>query len=221
MKHILLGLMMLSVSTVALATGKTPDDFQAWGVLNGTYHFNDKWFGYGEFQGRYSDNLGDVRELQVKPAIGYHFTPELTGMIGYGHIEVNNGTEWLDEDRLWEQMSYKMKFGDLTLTSRTRMDHRWLSNDQDVSHRFRQQFKAEHPIFESKFYLTGSNEVLVNLNDTDTKSQGLDQNRTFGGVGYKINDNIKVETGYQLQYVPKTISDQFNNIWVTTVGFSY
>ena len=59
----------------------------------------------------------------------------------------------------------------------------------------------------------------MNLYQTDwgprvQAHQGLDQNRGFVGIGYRISPEIKTEIGYMNQYIPShsAANDRMNNI---------
>ena len=56
------------------------------------------------------------------------------------------------------------------------------------------------------------NELFLN-----TKSAVFDRNRVYGGFGYQINKNIRVEAGYMTQLFETSSRDQFNLI--TFVNF--
>ena len=64
----------------------------------------------------------------------------------------------------------------------------------------------------SKLYLSAYNEVFLN-----TESAVFDRNRVYGGFGYQINKNIRVEAGYLSQLFETSSRDQFNLI--TFVNF--
>jgi len=51
----------------------------------------------------------------------------------------------------------------------------------------------------------------------NTKSSIFDRNRVYGGIGYKLNANIRIEAGYMNQFFETSSRDQFNLI--TFVNF--
>jgi hypothetical protein len=51
---------------------------------------------------------------------------------------------------------------------------------------------------------------------------GINQNRTYVGVGYKITPKILVDTGYQLQYLNNFGKDDlFNHVWLTNLFVNF
>jgi Protein of unknown function (DUF2490) len=77
-------------------------------------------------------------------------------------------------------------------------------------------------------YVIAVDELFVyfnNLNDSPRASQvqqGINQNRSYVGLGYKITPDINVDTGYQLKYVNNFgKQDMFNHIWLTNVNVRF
>jgi len=64
----------------------------------------------------------------------------------------------------------------------------------------------------SSFYFSAYNEIFLN-----TESAVFDRNRLYGGLGYIINKNIKLELGYMNQFFETSNRDQINLI--TFVNF--
>ena len=60
---------------------------------------------------------------------------------------------------------------------------------------------------QSKLYLSAYNEVFLNTNSTV-----FDRNRVYGGVGYQLNKQIRIEAGYMNQLFEASSRDQFNLI---------
>ena len=67
-----------------------------------------------------------------------------------------------------------------------------------------------------------SDELFVNVDQTDWGAhRGLDQNRLFVGVNWKVNKRCTLETGYLNQIVNKTTHNLENHVISTTVGFKF
>ena len=64
----------------------------------------------------------------------------------------------------------------------------------------------------SKLYISAYNEVFLN-----TESSVFDRNRVYGGLGYQLNKNVRIEAGYMNQLFENASRDQFNLI--TFVNF--
>jgi long-subunit fatty acid transport protein len=59
----------------------------------------------------------------------------------------------------------------------------------------------------TKLYLSAYNEVFLN-----TESDVFDRNRVYVGLGYQLNKNVRIETGYMSQLFENSSRDQFNLI---------
>jgi hypothetical protein len=59
----------------------------------------------------------------------------------------------------------------------------------------------------TKLYLSAYNEVFLN-----TESDVFDRNRVYGGLGYQLNKNVRIEAGYMSQLFENSSRDQFNLI---------
>ena len=64
----------------------------------------------------------------------------------------------------------------------------------------------------NKLYFSAYNEIFLN-----TEPAVFDRNRLYGGIGFRINKNIRLEAGYMNQFFEKNSSDQLNII--TFVNF--
>lgn len=179
---------------------------------------------YAELQSRWRENGQDFDQLLIRPAVFYKLSERSGLWLGYANVQTRtaqSGTR--EEHRIWEQFSYTFKLGPATLQSRTRLEQRALDSGDDIGHRIRQMFRVTMPLEQSpKFSLVGSNEVFVNLNDTDWGMRsGFDQNRLFFGVGYSFTSNFRLEAGYLNQYVDTATVDRRNHVLSTTLSFNF
>ena len=94
----------------------------------------------------------------------------------------------------------------MKLQHRYRIEQRFV--EQDFKQRFRYFLSLNIPVFtkiEQSIYLSAYNEIFVK-----TEASVFDRNRLYGGVGYKINKNIKVEIGYMNQFYETRNRSQLN-----------
>jgi uncharacterized protein DUF2490 len=80
----------------------------------------------------------------------------------------------------------------------------------------------------TKAYLIAIDELFVYFNSIDqgpkshSVQTGVNQNRSYIGVGYKLMPQLNVDTGYQLQYVNNYgIPDLLNHIWMTNINVNF
>ena len=125
---------------------------------------------------------------------------------------------------MYQQALLENKFPKLMLTNRFRFEERFLQDVEGVLLRTRYQIKGIYPLGKKKIWgLVFYDEIFVNLNSrTDGPQAGIDQNRLFAGLSYKFSDNVRLETGYQLQYInshaPK--DDKLNHIVLISLYYT-
>lgn len=198
----------IALSVIGLATpahADTREDRQVWlqavaqGPIAGdlVYH--------AEIQPRFGNDVSDLAQILIRPAIGVKLSDRVTIYQGYANVRTKlaAGGE-SHEDRSFQQVSWSLgNPGGVGLSSRTRLEQRWLSTGDDTGWRLRQMVRAAVPIRQdSKVKLLGFSEVFVALNDTDWGAKGgFDRVRTFAGLELPLSGKSTVEVGYLNQYV--------------------
>ena len=129
--------------------------------------------------------------------LGYRFNSKFSAGIGYGHGNIetifeNNGIPSINEHRLFEFATFNHKYNNISWSHRLKLEHRFLERPTEdvLIHRIRYRFKGSLPINKSIF-VSVYDEIHFNLNPFD-----FQQNRAFGGIGYKFNKNINAIVGY-------------------------
>ena len=216
---------VLFALTASAARAETDDDNRIWLNLNAQGKLPVgalNW--YAELQPRWRENGRDFDQLLFRPAVFYEVSERASLWVGYANAQTRttrSGTA--EEHRIWQQFSCTFKLGSATLQSRTRLEQRALDTGDDIGHRIRQMFRVTLPLEKSpKFSLVGSNEVFINLNDTDWGARsGFDQNRLFLGAGYSLTSNLRLEAGYLNQYVDTATINRRNHVLSTTLSFRF
>lgn len=163
--------------------------------------------------------------LILRPSVFYKLIPKASVWLGYDTV-INHpaGKSSYTENRLWEQFMYQFDpVGEVSLTSRSRIEHRDREGFSDVAHRWRQMLRAVVPSgLHSQFSWVVYDELFVNLNTTDwIQRRGIDQNRLFLGGNWKFSPMCNGEMGYLNQFVNARNSDQDNHVLLTTVRLSF
>ena len=188
-----------------------------WLIYIGSKKVNEKWNIHNEVQYRNYNAIGDLEQLLLRTGIGYNLTENNNNLLlGYGYIlsenYVQNGRDKFDvnEHRIFQQFTNKQKLGRIGLSQRYRFEQRFVEDDFKM--RFRYFISLNIPLAKKetenpKYYLSAYNEIFLN-----TKSSIFDRNRVYGGIGYKLNVNIRIEAGYMNQFFETSSRDQFNLI---------
>lgn len=212
---------LVAVSTLTIAdpaAARTVQDEQIW--LNATVMQTTPggfaWF--AEVQPRIGNGVSRVQQLILRPAIGWRLSPKVTVYGGYAHVvlPIENGAD-RNEERLFGQVSWTVgTIGGGTLSSRSRIEHRRLSDGEDTGWRLREMLRYVHPLGrpETTRALV-SVEGFAALNDADWGARaGFDQVRSFAGVEVPIGGKSTLELGYLNQ----TINDPERRIRMNHVA---
>lgn len=204
-----------SVSVLAFCAIGAPargadEDFRIWENVTAIAKLGsidpslEKWRLWMESQGRFRDDARTADQALGRAGIGYALSDRLSLWLGYAHIATfPEGAETQHENRIWQQvlLTEKAPFGDLT--SRTRLEQRFIQNVNPVEWRLREFMRFSHPLAEgSPLSLVLWDEVFVRLNSTTPSARfGFDQNRAFAGLGYTFSEKARVEIGYMNQII--------------------
>ena len=192
-------------------------DFGNWLIYIGNKKVDSKWNIHNEVQYRNYDAIGDLEQLLLRTGVGYNLSENNHNLLlGYGYILSQNYSadteDKLDvnEHRIFQQFTSKQKIGNVSLSHRYRFEQRFVESDFKMRLRYFLAFKV--PILKTetsptKLYLSAYNEVFLN-----TESDVFDRNRVYGGLGYQLNNNVRIEAGYMNQLFEHSSRDKFNLI---------
>ena len=214
---------LLPISVGLLAVAPSPavasdEDTQIWTSLTASKAVSAKVDATLEVHGRFTDDVSRFGQLLIRPSVTYKLPHgwSLTG--GYAYIRTRfEGAAPHDEHRLWEQVGYTFiqnRKTALSVGGRTRIEQRFRVGGDKVGWRLRQQLRAQLPLT-----ATGSlravlwNETFMQLNNTDWGARsGIDQTRTFAGIGLPVGSVLTVEPGYLNQIVYRPGANRMNHI---------
>jgi hypothetical protein len=209
------------------------DDSSIW--LSNTYQTDfggSNYLAFLELAPRSKNDNEDFSQLLIRPIVGYKLTQELQLWLGYTwHGEYNDSSSIKFDNAthdIMQQLQWIHNFTpELNFQYRLRFEERFFV-DADVAYRVRHRFRFVYSIPDSKAYLIALDELFVyfnslNYSPRETSVQpGINQNRSYAGIGYKLTPQINIDTGYQLQYVNNFgAPDVFNHVWFTNLNFTF
>ncbi len=215
-KKKIISLVTLVILMLSSFTMRSQDsNFGNWLIYIGNKKINSKWNLHSEIQYRNYNAIGDLEQLLIRTGLGYTFNDNKNNVLfGYGYIlsenylDSSNEKETINEHRIFQQFISNQKIGTVKLGHRYRFEQRFIENDFKL--RFRYFLSLNVPLTKKEtnsYYLSVYNEVFLN-----TKTNIYDRNRLYGGIGYKINQNLRLEIGYMNQFFENTNRDQLNII---------
>lgn len=207
------------------------EDFGIWlgGFANGKLpaainNSVGSWRLWLDVQLRFGDDASKFSQGIIRPGLGYSLSRAWTVWLGYAWIQTDppyaGSTTY--EKRLWEQASWARAFGTTRLSSRTRLEQRFLNSGSETGLRLREMAKVVQPlgsIWSAVLY----DEYFYNLNSTNYgATAGSDRNRLFIGPGIAASKSVTVEIGYLHQYIFGTNGpDKTDNILAASVFWNF
>ncbi len=198
----LIGPALLAAILVLIPSGRsqaaTEHDGQLWIPFYLTASLTDRVLGYFEVNPRFGDNVSEINQLLIRPALGYQLTPHFSLWQGYAWV-TNYQPSFRGEQRIFQQAIYSRPFHAFRLLSRTRLEERWIQDSRGTSLRAREMLRFMVPVAGSEVWsFVVYDEIFVNLNSIENGPQsGFDQNRAFVGINRTINRHMNVDLGYQ------------------------
>lgn len=185
-------------------------DMGNWLIYIGNKKLDNQWNVHHEVQYRNYNAIGDLEQLLLRTGIGKNLTEGNNNLLlGYGFIRSENYANAEDkivvnEHRIFQQFITKQSIGKINVQHRYRFEQRFVEDDFKL--RFRYFLGLSYPLTD-QFYLSSYNEIFIN-----TVQNAFDRHRLYGGLGYKVSSQVKVELGYMNQFLTALNRDQLNLI---------
>lgn len=173
---------------------------------------------HAEIQPRIGGGMARLDQLMLRVGLGVKLSDRVSVYQGYARVRtpVEGGVrpDTL-EDRSFQQISWKLS---ARLSSRTRLEQRWLSTGSDTGWRLREMVRLALPLSSraepQDVKALGWVEGFFALNDTNFGARaGFDRVRTFVGAEVPVGGKSALEIGYMNQMVKqRTRSDTMDHI---------
>jgi len=228
---ILIGAAVLVLSPLP-ARSHTVEDFNTWvhlsmtGTLFPAEAGGSRWRYIIDSPSRFGDRARKYSQAVGRAGIGYTLNSQWSAWAGYSysHTDTPYTRVPFGEHRAFQQLSWTGRTGRFTLGTRHRLEERFPETGNDLGLRLRHQFRVSHPLGSSKVLSWVLwEEIFLNLNETDYGARrGVDQNRTFAGVGWKWSETLRSEAGYMHHFNRRPGgANRVNHVFALSVALSF
>jgi hypothetical protein len=211
----------------------------AWVLYTGNHKISKKLGVHTEYQWRRADLFNDWQQSLLRVGLDYYHNPNISFTAGYASIiSYQYGEQPIShqthENRIWEQVNLKSKYGRFDLQHRYRMEQRLIDNWTNSSgafvqgkdnyrNRVRYRMMVNVPLSRKEM---ANNTLFLNVNDEVFLGFGkgiaknvLDQNRFIAALGWRFSPNFNIQLGYLNQMVLKTDGikvERNHTLWLST-----
>jgi len=221
------------------------DNLHAWLMYFGEFRLSEKVGIHAEVQWRRSGPVVNPQQLLIRTGVNYHLYPSVMLTAGYCFVHTSPygnfpAASGYPENRLWQQVQAKARFGMLEWTGRLRTEQRFsklpvldvvsgefVPGEAVYTNRFRLMNRLSIPftgkeITDRTFYLCVYDEIFIN-SGRSIAANFLDQNRAFVAIGYRFPKIGRLELGFMEQTVfkPDGIRIERNHTlqigWISTI----
>lgn len=223
---------MVGGEAFAQAPSTFTQDFRLWSPVFMTVKLPSSFLAHLEVQPRFADldENGHIDQLLLRPAVGYQLTENLSIWQGYAWVGNFNQrhtppqSPFFDENRIYQQILYTRKFDSFKITSRTRLEERWIEHVDGTAVRFRTMLRGQYALpMAPDWALVASDEVFVHLNTVGVRGPqaGFDQNRFFVGINRTFSKYFNMDVGYQNQLLNSRTIPNLANQMNHTILFQF
>ena len=137
-------------------------------------------------------------------------------------------SSFVNEHRIWQQVTYTKQFDELRWTNRFRIDERFIENKSTVKYpfstRLRYQIGFSSPIFQKKCnnrppYFLAYNEFYLSL--FGAKNAWYSENWTYAGIGFTLSDKTRLEVGYLFQTLVRDQAKDLRFLHLCQINWVY
>jgi len=174
---------------------------------------------------RSREGVDELDSMGLRPTLIYAVTPHVSVGGGYAFVPLFPVTgPNLIENRPYGQFGWTTAVAGGTLSTRTRMEVRFVESNSGPAGRFRQQVRFTHVFRKgSRMSWSAYDELFVHTNSTTRAARGVDSNRAYGGLAVALPHGLRIESGYLNQFSPghRGLPDRMYHILSSTLTVSF
>ena len=174
---------------------------------------------------RSRDGVNELDTLSLRPTVIYSLDKHSSVGGGYAFVPMFPSTGGvIVEQRAYGQYGFTGGLAGGTFTYRMRMEARFIEGNDGTLMRLRNQARYTRPFHRGgKVAWIAYDELLVHLNDTRLRAEGVDHNRLFGGLQIAVRPSLRVDAGYLNQFLPghRGAANRMNHILSAVLAISF
>ncbi len=209
---------------------------ELWLTYNLQARFNARWEGLFDVNQRWGDFRNfNAAQAAVRIGAGRHFSDKFSiagGYAWFGTYYEDKDNFFLDENRLWEQLLWRIHRKKMLLWHRIRTEQRFREfskgslAETEFSFRFRYMFGALFPITRAKegktFSISAQTAWEIMLHAGGRIDQDyFDQNRLIAGFNWQLSRSLSLATLYQYTLRYSLPQDKALNVHVFRVTLNH
>jgi len=206
--------LLLAPALLLAAPARADGPVQAWPAAILSVGLGGKWSATGDVVGRISRDPARASQLRWRVSASRRVGARVTLALSYARtVSYNRGRRDGIEDQLAAQLGWAIgTIGPVALSSRTRLEQRFIVGADRTAWRLREQIRAVLPIKGTPVSGVAWAEPFVALNRTSATPVTFDQLRAFAGVSLRLSRHADVEFGYLNQHIHRLSGDVSNDV---------
>lgn len=217
MKKILYPFTFILLSLLSWHSSAQERQDNAWKALFTDYSLSSSTTLRLETHLRTKQFFAENDQYLIRPSVSFKLGNNTAFATGYTLISSNTPQDRTIENNLWQQFNFSLPIKRVNYFGWIRLEQRWQSKNNENSYRARIRFRTGFQFPLGKGEKTFSpqlvifNEVFMHLKDNFPYE--FNQNWTFFGFQQKINNKMRLLTGFQRNTIAKGNTFLHKNIW--------
>lgn len=207
--------LLLFISTFSQAIAQNSNG--AWQAYFGNFTLKNNWNWHNEVQTRFFEEASLTHSFLIRNGIGLNLNENNNNvLLGYAWIGGFHQSPHM-EHRVYQQYITKQRFGPIFLLHRYRAEQQFFPSKFQLRFRYflAINYALNKPeVSQGAFYLSLYNEFFFK-----PTTRTFDRNRLYGGLGYAITDEIKIEGALLHQAINENNHYLFQIVLFKTFGF--
>lgn len=207
------------VAPRAARADATEQDGRLWAQAVGTLAFGEHAAAGLLVQARVADDVTRLERVLVSPWLEASLG-RLAFALGYDVHAIEWPRDQV-EHRSWEQVAFAHALLGVDVAHRLRLEQRFVPHADETASRLRYRLGLVRELGDGPLALELASEVFFALDARAPHARaGFDEARPYAGVRVALAEGLRLETGYQLQYLARPGRDFANHTWVVGIAFA-